>query len=134
MIGAHRYVLPSTAASILAPAHRSGGDTKDPSMMMSSPSSAQAYLRQLDALLKQIAPTLLRRSRLERKRFFSGGAVYADGRIFMTLTAVGLALKLPEDARTARLPQGGMPLGYFAKRHVKQQYMAVPEGTAKYRT
>ncbi len=99
-------------------------------MMMSSPSSAQAYLRQLDALLKQIAPTLLRRSRLERKRFFSGGAVYADGRIFMTLTAVGLALKLPEDASTALLRQGGMPLRYFAKGHVKKVYVVVPEAIA----
>ena len=31
---------------------------------------------------------------IECKHFFSGAAAYADGRIFMTPTTVGLALKL----------------------------------------
>jgi TfoX/Sxy family transcriptional regulator of competence genes len=98
--------------------------------MTTSPSSAQAYLRQLDALLTEIAPRLPRQPRLECKRFFSGGAVYADGRIFMTLSTVGLALKLPEDARMTLLREGGKPLRYFAKGHIKKEYVVVPEAIA----
>ncbi|MBI1779465.1 MAG: TfoX/Sxy family protein [Proteobacteria bacterium] len=98
--------------------------------MTKSPSPAQAYLRQLDALLREIAPRLSRQPRLECKRFFSGGAVYADGRIFMTLTMAGLALKLPEDARAMLLREGGKPLRYFAKGHIKKEYVVVPEAIA----
>jgi len=100
--------------------------------MTTSPSSAQAYLRRLEALLAEIAPIgrLPRRPTLECKRFFSGGAVYADGRIFMTLTTVGLALKLPEDARMTLLGDGGKPLRYFAKGHIKKEYVVVPEAVA----
>ncbi len=87
-------------------------------------------MRQLEALLTEIAPRLPRQLRLDCKRFFSGGAVYADGRIFMTLTTVGLALKLPEDARMTLLREGGKPLRYFANGNIKKEYVVVPEALA----
>jgi len=98
--------------------------------MKTSPSSAQVRLTQLDALLTEIAPGPRRQPRLECKRFFGGAAAYADNRIFMTLTTVGLALKLPEDARVMLLREGGKPLRYFAKGHVKKDYVVVPEAIA----
>jgi TfoX/Sxy family transcriptional regulator of competence genes len=87
-------------------------------------------VRQLDALLTEIAPKLSHQARLQCKRFFGGGAAYADGRIFMTLTTVGLALKHPEGARVTLLREGGKPLRYFAKGHIKKEYVVVPEAVA----
>lgn len=60
------------------------------------------------------------------KHFFSGAAAYANGRIFMTLTSIGLALKLPEDDRTALLARGATPLKYFANSPVKKDYVVLP--------
>lgn len=65
------------------------------------------------------------------KRFFSGAAAYADGHIFMTLTPVGLALKLPAAERAALLDNGGAPLRYFPKAPIKKQYVVVPEAIAE---
>ena len=60
------------------------------------------------------------------KHFFSGAAAYADGHIFMTLTTVGLALKLPEDDRNALFDLGAKSLQYFPKAPVKKNYVIVP--------
>ncbi len=77
---------------------------------------AKAYFDRLDALLRPVARDLPPEAALEIKHFFSGAAAYAHGRICITLTPAGLALKLPEAARgrlmkagghaTALLPQG----------------------------
>ena len=40
------------------------------------------------------------------KHVLSGAAAYVDGDIFMALTPVGLALKLPEGDRSALFDQG----------------------------
>ncbi len=60
------------------------------------------------------------------KHFFGGAAAYVDGRIFMTLTTVGLALKLPEDDRNTLFEQGANPLQYFPKAPVKKDYVVLP--------
>lgn len=64
------------------------------------------------------------------KHFFSGAAAYANGRIFMTLTPAGLALKLPERARARLLASGGAPLRYFPDGPIKKDYVVVPEPLA----
>ena len=64
---------------------------------------------------------------IECKHFFSGAAAYADGRIFMTLTSVGLALKLPDRSRTALLKDGAAPLRYFPKGPIKKDYVLIPD-------
>ena len=60
------------------------------------------------------------------KHFFSGAAAYVDGHIFMSLTPVGLALKLPEEARDALVAKGAKPLQYFPKAPVKKDYVMLP--------
>ena len=102
-------------------------------IITSSP-SAQSHLRRLDALLRKIASGLRSKPKLECKRFFGGAAAYADGRIFMTLTTVGLALKLPDEARAALLRKGATPLRYFAKGHVKREYVVLPRAIANRRS
>ena len=62
----------------------------------------------------------------KQEHFFSGAAAYVDGRIFMTLTTVGLALKLPEDDRNALFDRGAQPLRYFPEAPVKKDYAVLP--------
>ena len=68
---------------------------------------------------------------IECKHFFSGAAAYADGRIFMTLTSVGLALKLPQESQVILIGQGAKPLRYFPNGPIKKDYVIVPERMAR---
>ncbi len=70
------------------------------------------------------------RATIECKHFFGGAAAYADGRIFMTLTTVGLALKLPEASRLTLLDAGAMPLQYFPNAPIKKDYVVLPDDLA----
>ena len=83
---------------------------------------AEPYLGDLSALAARLAPG----EAIACKHFFSGAAAYADGRIFMSWTPAGLALKLPEARRAALLEQGGRPLRYFPKAPVKRGYVLLP--------
>ena len=58
----------------------------------------------------------------EYKHFFSGAALFANGKICMTLTPVGLALKLPEKYRESLIKDGAKKLRYFPKAPVKKEY------------
>lgn len=69
----------------------------------------------LRSLLERVTVDLGPRVAIECKHFFSGAAAYVDGRIFMTLTTVGLALKLPEESWAALIGRGARPLRYFPR-------------------
>lgn len=88
----------------------------------------QAYLQKLRALVDRVAPA--DGPGIECKHFFSGAAAYADGRIFLSLTPAGLALKLPKAARNSMADKGGTPLRYFPKAPVKKDYIVLPESVA----
>ena len=89
---------------------------------------AKEYLEQLAALTRETTSGRFKDVTLECKHFFSGAAVYADGRIFMSLTAVGFALKLPEEARSTLVKeQGAKPLRYFPKAPIKKDYVILPK-------
>ena len=60
---------------------------------------ATKYLNQLVELTSSLFPKKLTGIKIETKHFFSGTSLYANGKIFMTLTPKGLAMKLPEDTR-----------------------------------
>ena len=78
-------------------------------------------------LVKKVAPGKIKDD-LECKHFFSGAAVYAQGRICMSLTPVGLAIKLPEESRNTLIKeQGAKPLRYFPKGPIKQDYVVLPK-------
>jgi len=64
---------------------------------------AKEYLDRLNDLMAEIAPDVSTTANLEVKHFFSGAAVYADGRICISLTPAGFALKLPNSLRLAGL-------------------------------
>jgi len=65
---------------------------------------------------------------LEYKHFFSGAAVYADGRICISLTPVGFAIKLPDNSRNELLKEKGTKhLRYFPKGPIKKDYVVLPK-------
>ncbi len=49
----------------------------------------------------------------------------------MTLTTVGLALKLPEASRLTLLDDGATPLRYFPNAPVKKDYVVIPSPLAR---
>ena len=65
---------------------------------------------------------------LSCKHFFSGAAVYADGRICASLTPAGFAIKLPKASRDRLLRQRcAKPLKYFAGGAIKKEYVVLPD-------
>ncbi len=86
------------------------------------------YLEALSELMKRATPRGLENTKLEVKHFFSGAAVYADGKICITLTPVGFAIKLPEESRIILIEQrGANPLQYFPKAPIKKDYVVLPK-------
>ncbi len=88
---------------------------------------AKEYLERLETLLRPVVRTLPPEVALEIKHFFSGAAAYANGRICITLTTVGLALKLPEDSRVRLKKKGAKPLRYFPNGPIKKDYVLLPK-------
>ena len=86
-----------------------------------------SYLHELRSILDAAVTDPRRSATIECRHFFSGAAAYIDGRIFMSLTPAGLALKLSASDRAALLEQGATPLRYFPKAPAKKDYAVVPE-------
>jgi TfoX/Sxy family transcriptional regulator of competence genes len=91
---------------------------------------AEAQLRSLRSLIERLARNLNRKDAIECRHFFGGAAAYANGRIFMTLTSRGLALKLSKDSRELLIGNGARPLRYFPKGPIKKEYVVVPSTLA----
>ena len=83
---------------------------------------AKEYVEKLTLLMSQVKPKLPRGKSVEIRRFFGGAAAYVGGRIFMSLTKVGPAIKLPEADRERLFRSRRAKLRYFAKAPVKKQY------------
>jgi TfoX/Sxy family transcriptional regulator of competence genes len=90
---------------------------------------AQPYLDNLASFVELHSAVLPKNIILECRHFFSGAALYANGRICATLTPAGLAIKLAENSRH-RLFQNkmAMPLRYFANGPVKKEYVLFSTG------
>ena len=88
---------------------------------------AQEYLERLNALIGRLSTGGLKGVKLECRHFFSGAAVFAEGRICMSWTPVGFAIKLPETSRSALVnQQGAKYLRYFPKGPIKKDYVVLP--------
>lgn len=87
---------------------------------------AKEYLEQLTALIRQATAGRFKNVTLECKHFFSGAALYANGRICVSLTPVGFAIKLPEESRNTLMKRKGTkPLRYFPKGPIKNDYVVL---------
>lgn len=91
---------------------------------------AEPYLTELKAIVERATVPREEAVEIVCKHFFSGAAAYVEGHIFMTLTLVGLALKLPEEDRATLLDQGAKPLRYFPNAPVKKDYVLLPVSLA----
>ncbi len=92
---------------------------------------AEPYLTDLKKLADQWMEADDRVGVLECRHFFSGGAVYRDGKIVATLTPVGLAFKIPAEIHDELLDSGlATPLRYFPNAPVKKNYVLFPSETS----
>ena len=88
---------------------------------------AKKYLEKLSSLIKKIVPNQFKSIKLECKHFFSGAALYANGKICATLSPKGFAIKLPKNIRKKLLKEGkAKKLRYFSKAPVKKDYIILP--------
>ena len=92
---------------------------------------AEPYLSELRAIVERLRAQDDGLPDVSCKHFFSGAAAYVGGQIFMSLSPVGLALKLSEADCTALFKQGATPLHYFPKAPAKQGYAVLPAKMAK---
>ena len=87
---------------------------------------AKVYLDRLKTLFKNVALTELDKLHLEFKHFFSGAAVYANGKICITLTPAGFAIKLSRsDIETLLESKGNKRLRYFPNSPIKKDYVVL---------
>ena len=86
---------------------------------------AEPYLTNIRGLIGRLS--LNDDASLTCKHFFSGAAVYSGEQIFMSLSPVGLALKLSAEDCEELFADGAKPLKYFAKSPVKKGYAVLPE-------
>ena len=89
---------------------------------------AKEYFDRLNDLMSEIAPDIPTPASLEVKHFFSGAAVYVNGRICITLTPAGFALKLPQSLRDELIKEEGTKnLQYFPKAPIKKDYVVLSQ-------
>ena len=93
---------------------------------------AKEHLERLAALIGLATSERFGDVKLECKHFFSGAAVYANGRICISLTPIGFAIKLPEESRNTLLKQKGVKhLRYFPNGPIKKDYVVLPKTMLK---
>ncbi|MBE9524661.1 MAG: TfoX/Sxy family protein [Chloroflexi bacterium] len=89
---------------------------------------AKEYLDKLSDLVTEIVSDMSTTVDLEIKHFFSGAAAYADGRICISLTPAGFALKLPDALRNELMREkNAKHLRYFPKSPIKKDYVVLPD-------
>ena len=86
---------------------------------------AEPYLTRINELIGRLALEVDVAAAVSSRHFFSGAAAYIDGKIFMTLTPVGLALKLPQADCSSLIADGAKPLQFFAKAPIKKNYVVL---------
>jgi len=89
---------------------------------------AEPYLTALSEKIAELELSTSEGVVLECKHFFSGAALYANGKICASLTPAGFGLKLPAEVRDRLITEGeGTELRYFEKAPIKKEYVALSE-------
>jgi len=84
---------------------------------------AKEYLEKLSNLIRVLKIENEVDVSLETKHFFSGAALYVNGKICASWSPVGLAFKLPEAEVSSLIHSGqAKPLKYFPKGNIKKGY------------
>jgi len=89
---------------------------------------AEPYLEQLSQIVDRLEPALLKNVTFETKHFFSGAALYANGKICASLSPSGLAVKLPEELRQSLIAEGkATEFRFFDNGPIKREYVALSD-------
>ena len=87
---------------------------------------AKEYLEKLSNLISELKIENEVQLSMETKHFFSGAALYVDGKICASWSPVGLAFKLPEAEVSSLIHSGqAKPRKYFQKGNIKKGYALV---------
>ena len=79
-------------------------------------------------MLERLGPLQLEEGKLEIKHFFSGAALYANGKILASLSPAGFAIKLPANRRQKLIEGGkGREFRFFPKGPIKKGYVALSD-------
>jgi TfoX/Sxy family transcriptional regulator of competence genes len=93
---------------------------------------AEPYLTHLQQIVSHLGPLSVDNVTLETKHFFSGAALYANGKICASISPAGIALKLPENTRLKLLAEGkGTEFRFFPNGPIKKEYVALSDSTLK---
>ena len=91
---------------------------------------AEPYLSRLARIVNELGPQIPERATLESRHFFSGAALYTNGKIVASLSPAGFAVKLPEDTRRSLIKEGkGGEFRFFPGGPIKREYVALSEST-----
>ena len=89
---------------------------------------AKPYFKHLSRLVERLEPIPLENVMLETKHFFSGAALYANGKICASLSPAGFAVKLPEVIRQGLISEGiADEFRFFEKGPIKREYAVLSE-------
>ncbi len=89
---------------------------------------ADPYLNDLSRIVERLEPIPLENVTLETKHFFSGAALYANGKICASLGPLGFAVKLPEDTRQSLISKGNADeFRFFEKGPIKREYAVLSD-------
>ena len=89
---------------------------------------AEPYLDRLSQIIDRLGPVSAKNVNLKTKHFFSGAALYANGRICATLSPAGFAVKLPGGVRQSLISERkGKEFRFFAKGPIKREYVALSD-------
>ncbi len=89
---------------------------------------AEPYLEILSQKIVSLGFQPSKGAVLDCKHFFSGAALYVNGKICASLTPAGFGLKLPQDVRDRMISEGeGKELRYFENAPVKREYIALSQ-------
>ena len=89
---------------------------------------AEPYFKRLSQIVSEFRPPLVDGVTLETKHFFSGAALYANGKICASLSPAGFAIKLPAETRQRLIDNDdGTEFRFFAKGPIKREYVALSE-------
>ena len=87
---------------------------------------AEPYLTRLARIVDEIGLSQVCGASIESKHFFSGAALYANGKIVASLGREGFAVKLPADTRRSLIEEGkGTEFRFFGRVPVKREYVAL---------
>ena len=89
---------------------------------------AEPYLQQLSQIVDRLDLSQIDEVTIEIRHFFSGAALYANGKICGLYSPTGLALKLPANQRLILINDNkGGEFHFFANGPVKREYVLLSE-------